>query len=249
MGDLRAASAARPEPAPADPTDGIPATFRTPDGAAARIDDSAAKAALELLAGRWPASVGFGALLRDARRRAGRTGRPTPMERREFAAFLASGHALGLVELHTWEPPMTTAVGDRPVASALARIEIEHDPRVTSLRHRPVDVDDPVAATMLARLDGSRDFETLRKDLRRAFPGVAHPGSYLRMVLSGFGAPLPAGRVSGACWKFELAGRRYERRLAAAPQPPRQQQEDESGQRTVREQAVERHELPGGISG
>ena len=185
MGDLRAASAARPEPAPADPTDGIPATFRTPDGAAARIDDSAAKAALELLAGRWPASVGFGALLRDARRRAGRTGGPTPMERREFAAFLASGHASGLVDLHTWEPPMTTAAGDRPVASALARIEIEHGSRVTSLRHRPVDVDDPVAATVLARLDGTRDFETLRKDLRRAFPGVARPGDYLRMVLSG----------------------------------------------------------------
>lgn len=185
MGDLRAASAARPEPAPADPTDGIPATFRAPDGAAARIDDSAAKAALELLAGRWPASVGFEALLRDARRRAGRTGRPTPMERREFAAFLASGHTSGLVDLHTWEPPMTTAVGDRPVASALARIEIGHGSRVTSLRHRPVDIDDPVAASVLARLDGARDFETLRKDLRRAFPGVAHPGGYLRMVLSG----------------------------------------------------------------
>ena len=80
---------------------------------------------------------------------------------------------------------MTTAVGDRPVASALARVEIGHGSRVTSLRHRPVDVDDPLAASVLARLDGARDFETLRKDLRRAFPGVAHPGGYLRMVLSG----------------------------------------------------------------
>ena len=185
MSDLRAASAARPEPAPADLTDGIPATFRTPDGVAAHIDDSAAKAALELLAGRWPASVEFEALLRDARRRAGRTGRPTPLERREFAAFLASGHASGLVDLHTWEPPMTTAVSDRPVASALARVEIGYGSRVTSLRHRPVDVDDPVAAAVLARLDGDRDFETLRKDVGRAFPGVALPGDYLRMVLAG----------------------------------------------------------------
>ena len=185
MSDLRAASAARPDPAPADLTDGIPATFRAPDGAAARIDDSAAKAALELLAGRWPASVELEALLRDARRRAGRTGRPTPLERREFAAFLASGHASGLVDLHTWEPPMTTAVSDRPVASALARIEIAHGPRVTSLRHRPVDVDDPVAAAVLARLDGTRDFETLRKDVGRTFPGITLPADYLRMVLSG----------------------------------------------------------------
>ncbi len=185
MSDLRAASAARPEPAPADLTDGLPATFRAPDGAAACIDDSAAKAALELLAGRWPASVELEALLRDARRRAGRTGRPTPLERREFAAFLASGHASGLVDLHTWEPPMTTAVSDRPVASALARVEIGHGSRVTSLRHRPVDLDDPVAAAVLARLDGDRDFETLRKDVGRAFPGMALPADYLRMVLAG----------------------------------------------------------------
>ena len=185
MSDLRAASAARPDPAPADLTDGIPATFRTPDGAAARIDDSAAKAAFGLLAGRWPASVELEALLRDARRRAGRTGRPTPLERREFAAFLASGHASGLVDLHTWEPSMTTAVSDRPVASALARVEIAHGPRVTSLRHRPVEIDDPVAAAVLARLNGTRDFEMLRKDICRAFPGVAPPGDYLRMVLSG----------------------------------------------------------------
>ena len=185
MSDLRAASAARPEPAPADLTDGLPATFRAPDGAAACIDDSAAKAALELLAGRWPASVELEALLRDARRRAGRTGRPTPLERREFAAFLASSHASGLVDLHTWEPPITTAVSDRPVASALARVEIGHGSRVTSLRHRPVDLDDPVAAAVLARLDGDRDFETLRKDVGRAFPGMALPADYLRMVLAG----------------------------------------------------------------
>ena len=185
MSDLRAASAARPDPAPADLTDGIPVAFRAPDGAAAHIDDSAAKAALDLLAGRWPASVEIEALLRDARRRAGRTGRPTPLERREFAAFLASGHASGLVDLHTWEPPMTTVVGDRPVASALARVEIAHGPRVTSLRHRPVDVDDPVAAAVLARLDGTRNFETLRKDIGRAFPGITLPADYLRMVLSG----------------------------------------------------------------
>ena len=185
MSDLRAASAARPEPAPADLTDGIPATFRAPDGAAARIDDSAAKAALELLAGRWPASAEVEALLRDARRRAGRTGGPTPLERREFAAFLASGHASGLVDLHTWEPPMTTAVGERPVASALARTEVAHGSRVTSLRHRPVDIDDPVAAAVLARLDGARDFETLRKDVGRAFPGMTLPADYLRMVLAG----------------------------------------------------------------
>ena len=40
---------------------------------------------------------------------------------------------------------------------------------------------------------------------------------------------------------------RLRRRLAAAPQTSRQQQEDASGQRTVREHAVEQHELPGDL--
>ena len=185
MSGLRAASPARPDPAPANLTDGIPATFRAPNGVAARIDDSAAKAALEILAGRWPASVELEPLLRAARRRAGRTGRATPAERREFAAFLASSHASGLADLHTWEPPMATAVSGRPAASALARAEVGHGPRVTSLRHRPVDIDDPVAATVLARLDGTRDLVALQEEVTGAFPDLALPGDYVEMVLSG----------------------------------------------------------------
>ena len=185
MRDLRAASPTRPDPAPANLTDGIPATFRAPDGAAMRIDDSAAKAALEILAECWPASVEFGPLLRNARKRAGRTGRPTPLEQREFAGFLASNHVSGFVELHTWEPSMTTAVSARPAASTLARAELERGTRITSLRHRPVDIDDPIAAAVLARLDGARDLAALYKDISRAFPGVTLAGGRIEMVLSG----------------------------------------------------------------
>ena len=185
MRGLHAASPVRPTPAPADLTDGIVATFRAPDDAAVRNDDSAAKAALEILAERWPASVGIEPLFRDARTLAGRAGRPTPLEQREFAEFLASNHALGFVDLHTWEPSMVTAVSDRPAASALARIEIEHGAGVTSLRHRPVDIDDPIAAAVLARLDGTRDLAAIHDDVSRAFPGAAVAGSHIEMALSG----------------------------------------------------------------
>ena len=168
-----------------DLTDGIAATFIALDGAGLRLDDSTAKAALVLLAERWPASVGVEPLLRDARRHAGRSGRPTPFERREFAGFLATNHAMGFVDLHTWEPPMATSPGVRPLASALARIEIERGTRVTSLRHRQVEIDDPVAAAALVRLDGTRDRATLHEDLGRASPAgpVALPD--IETVLSG----------------------------------------------------------------
>ena len=185
MQGLHAASPVRPAAASADLTDGIPATFLAPDGAGLRPDDSTAKAALVLLAERWPASVGVEPLLRDARRHAGRSGRPTPFERREFAGFLATNHTMGLVDLHTWEPPMTTSPGVRPLASALARIEIERGTRVTSLRHRQVEIDDPVAAAVLMRLDGTRDAAALREALSR----TSHAGPVtlprIETVLSG----------------------------------------------------------------
>ena len=185
MGGLRAASTLRPAVTPADLTDGIVATFIAPDRADVRIDDSAAKAALEILAERWPASVGVEGLLRDARRRAGRAGRPTRLERRELAGFLAASHAAGSVDLHAWEPPMATAAGERPVASALARIEIERGSRVTSLRHRQVEIDDPIAAAVLARLDGTRDLAALHADVRRSLPAGAVTRAHVETALSG----------------------------------------------------------------
>ena len=185
MRDLRVASQVRPAVASVDLTDGIAATFLALDGTGLRLEDSTAKAALVLLAERWPASVGGEPLLRDARRHAGRSGRPTPFERREFAGFLATNHAMGFVDLHTWEPPMATSPGVRPLASALARTEIERGTRVTSLRHRQVEIDDPVAAAALVRLDGTRDRATLHEDLSRASPAgpVAVPD--IETVLSG----------------------------------------------------------------
>ena len=185
MHGLRVAAELRPATTPVDLTDGIAVTYLAPDGARVRLDDSAAKAALEILAEHWPAGVEIERLLRDGRKRAGRSGRPTPLERREFAEFLATNRAMGFVDLHTWEPPMVTAVGDRPVASALARIEIARGTRVTSLRHRRVEIDDPVAAAVLPRLDGTRQVASLHEDGNRALPGDPFALEYIETALSG----------------------------------------------------------------
>ena len=170
---------------PADLTDGIAVTFVASDGATLRVDDSAAKAALEIVAERWPASVEIEPLVRAARKRAGRSGQPTRLERREIGEFLATNHAMGFVDLHTWEPPMATSIGARPVASAITRVEIERGARVTNLRHRQVEIDDPVAAALLARLDGTRDLAALREYARRAFPGEPRVPEHTETVLAG----------------------------------------------------------------
>ena len=185
MHGLRVAAELRPATTPADLTDGVAATYLAPDGAGVRLDDSAAKAALEILAEHWPASVESELLLRDARKRAGRLGRPTQLERREFAEFLATHHAMGFTDLHTWEPPMATAGGERPVASALARIEIERGARVTSLRHRQVEIDDPIAAAVLARLDGTRDVPALHEEGSRALRGESFTLAHIEAALAG----------------------------------------------------------------
>lgn len=185
MRGLRAASALRPATAPANLADGIAETFVAPDGASVRLDDSAAKAALEVLAAYWPASVAIEVLFRDARRRAGRTDRPTRLERREFAEFLARHHALGSVDLHTWEPPLARAIGERPIASTLSRIQIERGIRVTSLRHRQVEIDDPIAAVVLPRLDGTRDLAALLADVSQDFAAGTLTREQVATALSG----------------------------------------------------------------
>lgn len=185
MRGLRAASPLGSAPAPAGPSGGGTSPDREPDPAALRIGDPAAEAVLQVLAEHWPASVEIEPLLRAVRKRVARAGRPRRLERSELAAFLATGHALGLVDLHTWEPPMAAAASNRPVASAVARIEIEGGARVTSLRHRQVEIDDPVAAAVLARLDGTRDLAAMHEELGRAFPAGTLTREHLEMTLAG----------------------------------------------------------------
>ena len=185
MHGMRVAAELRPGTEPADLTDGIAVAYFASDGASVNLDDSAAKAALEILSECWPASVEIEPLLRDARKRAGRSGRPTQFERREFAEFLATNHAMGFTDLHVWEPRMAAVAGERPVASALARIEIERGARVTSLRHRQVEIDDPIAAEVLARLDGTRDLAGLHHDVIRALPGGTFTCDQIEAALQG----------------------------------------------------------------
>ena len=80
---------------------------------------------------------------------------------------------------------MTTAIAHRPAASALSRIEIERGARVTSLRHRQVEIDDPIAAAVLARLDGTRNLAALHRDVSRALPVESFDREHIETALSG----------------------------------------------------------------
>lgn len=79
--------------------------------------------------------------------------------------LLVRMHMPGFIEfsLHPW--PFATAVSARPLASRLARWQAKNGTRLTSLRHRNVDIDDEAAVRLLPMLDGTRNTDELRQVL------------------------------------------------------------------------------------
>lgn len=85
---------------------------------------------------------------------------------------LALGAAqAGALELHVHAPALVLEAGERPVASAIARLQIESDRIVTSLCHHSVKLDDAVSPRLLPLLDGTRDRAALRAELAEVLEG------------------------------------------------------------------------------
>lgn len=75
----------------------------------------------------------------------------------QLSEFMLQLFERGLVQLHTWFPAIPRKPGDRPMASPIARWQIEREPRITTLTHRSVEVQDAVGRSLLKLLDGTRD--------------------------------------------------------------------------------------------
>jgi len=117
-----------------------------------------ASVAAELLAA-WPNSVDFETLLDRTTRRLN----PLPDEcqghdsqRTWLAAELLRGFAQGWFALHTYDSPLPSKAGTRPLASPLARHQAATTPVVTNLRHWNVELSG-FDQLVLRQLDGQRD--------------------------------------------------------------------------------------------
>ena len=62
-------------------------------------------------------------------------------------------------------PQRVVHAGEHPLASALARWQIERQPEVTTLLHGVVRIEDTAGASLLRLLDGTRDRDAIRRDL------------------------------------------------------------------------------------
>jgi SAM-dependent methyltransferase len=151
MRGLHLASAARREGEGAlELGDGVEVTWRAPGGALATASHAVSKAALELLAQRWPLGWPLEELLAEACRVANRPDDVALPMQDLFQCFLS-----GVVELRSWQPPCVSEVSDRPRASACAVLEATSSDVVTSLRHEAVRLES-LGHALLPLMDGSR---------------------------------------------------------------------------------------------
>ena len=133
------------------------------------------KAALTHLGELWPGAIHFRDLLTAATAKLGEPGAapaaPSVEDVAALAGFLLKSYAIGFTGLHVHRPPLVTHPSEFPEASALARLQVQSGPAVSSLRHTVVKLDDVPIQHLLGLLDGTRDRAALllaMKDFRPA---------------------------------------------------------------------------------
>jgi SAM-dependent methyltransferase len=136
-----------------------PLEFSTQAGVKMEARSPLLKAALLGLAAAWPAAVPFGELWDGARALLARNGHSAAAAEdvpETLARALLRGFLEAVVELHVHATRFAVAAGERPVASPLARLQAGRSERVTSLRHRNIDLNG-FERQLLGLLDGTRD--------------------------------------------------------------------------------------------
>jgi methyltransferase-like protein len=144
--------------------------FRGRDGSSIQTENPQIRAALHCLYEAWPAAVAFEALWERVRDR----GPPTGGDggRRHLAEALLQGYVGRMVDLHLRPPALAARAGERPRASALARLQAAAGRPLCNLRHGPVTLD-PFDQLVLQQLDGTRG----RAALVEALAGMAASGT------------------------------------------------------------------------
>ena len=131
-------------------------------------DEPVLKTAFEELQKLWPLSVSFESLLQRVETTMhGSTGYASSESRscaRALEAGLVRGFGQKRVELGTLPPAFVVEISDRPVASAVARVQAQLGDTVTNLRHEAGKLND-FGREVLCLLDGDHDRRALLEKL------------------------------------------------------------------------------------
>lgn len=83
------------------------------------------------------------------------------------------------VQFHTGPPPFATEVGDKPLSSPLARIEIARDQnRLCTLDHRIIEIDQPGLRALIGAANGERTISEIAAMVVLEFPDERIPAAY-----------------------------------------------------------------------
>jgi hypothetical protein len=161
---LALAAASRVQPAEPQP-DGAQ-KFELSQGRSLTTNHPLVKDVLCFLASRWPGSVPVAGLP---------LGGYPPEDAADMLMRLVEAEA---IELWQQPPRVATAIGDRPAASPLARLQLSLGlTMVTNQRHQSIDLPDESGRALISLLDGTRDREALAAAMGQVAPGPADPAA------------------------------------------------------------------------
>lgn len=165
-----AASSARPVSENPDiPSPTAVEEFRSIKGQTLATNHPLVKAAMMCLGDTWPRALTFNELLTEARRRLGvaaqQNAATNAQDQRVLGDMLLQAYGKNLVELHVHAPQFATTLSERPIASPVARLQLQHGPMVTNLCHGCVKLEGALAQHLFQLLDGTRDRTVLLEEL------------------------------------------------------------------------------------
>ena len=159
--DLLVSSAATPDIQTVDLAAGVEVQFRWGQRASLKTDHPLAKTVFLALRERWPEAMSFNELLAAVARLG--YGTVQADDAVALEGILLAAFGLRMVEL-TAEPWSAVAQpSQHPRASAIARSEAATSDVLTSLLHRRIQLDGPLALSLLRLCDGTRDRQGARR--------------------------------------------------------------------------------------
>jgi SAM-dependent methyltransferase len=140
-----------------------------------------ATAGLRYVCSCWPCAVSFREVLTEARASLGRTDPGTEDdETRQLSEAITAVFEAGVVYLHTIPPKVVNQVSEKPVCSALARLQVRRGQTATNQRHQSVRFTDETSRALVQLLDGTRDLDDLVRALEQLGPPPVEEGKTFR---------------------------------------------------------------------
>jgi methyltransferase-like protein len=162
---LRCAADLRCEASLADLRSASPVMFKNPAGSELAPDRPLVKTALARLGAVWPQSVAFDDLVNSVRSELGNDISGQDNTDQQLSEALLQAHLADYVEFHAYQAPFVTSVSEQPMASALARLQLQRGIAISTLRHQSIKVEGALSRNLILLLDGTRDRSALLCDL------------------------------------------------------------------------------------